>query len=138
MVMPASTRGLVWEFPASSRQDGIYAVSSHAPTFELASSFVHMDRNERGHPRATMRPRSAAAAVLQLPTRDVGGDSTTPVSWISSDGVVRLTDRIRAHIGREVAGGIVVSISENEARTAEIRSTETFLERFGLDEGADE
>jgi hypothetical protein len=28
MVMPASTRGLVWEFPASSRQDGIYAESS--------------------------------------------------------------------------------------------------------------
>lgn len=131
-------REILSELPGKEGAPAQIFLSSHAPTFELASSFVHMDRNERGHPRATMRPRSDAAAVLQLPTRDVGGDSTTPVSWISSDGVVRLTDRIRAHIGREVAGGIVVSISENEARTAEIRSTETFLERFGLDEGADE
>ncbi len=128
-------REILRDLPGNEGSPSQIFVSSHAPTFELAPSFVHIHRGPSGHTRAAIRSAADAPAVLHVSTPDArDGDATTPISWLSSDGVLRLSARVRNHIGREQPGGVVVSISETEANTAEIRSTERFVERFGVED----
>lgn len=99
-------------------------VTSHSPAFEASAHFYGMRLTNDG-PVAERRPTSESAAWLQT------GDVPPPAKggawgYVSSDGLLRLPDEIRAELGVKQGGGVVVLKREHRP-FVEVLSNDQFL-----------
>jgi hypothetical protein len=125
-------RDILRKLPGTTGAPSQIFLTSHSPFFEVSDSFYFISRSATGAPMVTRRPASEAALA-------VGAHAPTTIpklagtSWVSHDGVHRLTAEVMEHLGI-VGGGSVFAHLGDERGIASIESDAHFLTRLGLDE----
>ncbi len=109
-------------------------VTSHSGAFESGEKFYLIQRDAGGHPTVTRVPVRDLPLVLGgvVPEPPVAGPRAP--AYVSSEGTLRLPERIRKAIGVEHGGG--VSFVDKGEGVTEMMSHDTFLRRAGLDDDA--
>jgi hypothetical protein len=119
-------RGLVGKEGAPSQ----VFLTSHSGAFETAETFYLMQRGPEG-PSVERRPVSELPALLGGGVTDSSVAAPRAPAYVSSEGTLRLPDRIRKAIGVEQGGG--VSFVDKGEAVVEMMSDDTFLKRAGVD-----
>lgn len=123
--MQLRLRDMLRDIVASGEGPQQIIVTSHSPAFEEGPTFYAMRATEDG-PVVERRPVSEAAAFLQL------GDVRPPSSegaaygYVSSEGLLRLSDETREQLGVTNGGGVVV-LKRPESEFVEILSNDQFM-----------
>lgn len=81
-------------------------VTSHSDAFELEPMFYLLERAPDG-PRVTRRPREQAPALLNPEVETPPAGARAPVSYVTSDGLVRVPNDVRSGLGLTQGGGVV-------------------------------
>lgn len=103
-------------------------LTSHSGAFETGGSFYLMQRGDPG-PTVQRRPVAQAAAIVGR-VADTPQTAPEVPTHVSSEGVLRLPERIRTAIGVEQGGG--VSFVDKGQGVVEMMADETFLRLAGL------
>jgi len=101
-------------------------ITSHSDTFEAGSHFYFMEPTPNG-PRIEKRPVKEARAALGLTDTGELAHPGAALCYLSTEGVVRVPERIRNVLGLPKGGGVVF-LQRNGA--VEMMSDETFADRF--------
>ncbi|MFO0603948.1 MAG: AAA family ATPase [Polyangiales bacterium] len=122
--MQLRLRDMLRDIVASGAGPQQILVTSHSPAFEAGAHFYGMRLTDEG-PVVERRPTAESAAWLQL------GPVSPPMKggawgYVSSDGLLRLPDEIRAELGVTQGGGVVV-VKREEQPYVEVLSNEQFL-----------
>jgi predicted ATPase len=122
--MQLRVRDMLRDIVASGVGPQQILVTSHSPAFEAGAHFYGMRLTDEG-PVVERRPTSEAAAYLQL------GAVSPPMQggawgYVSSEGLLRLSDEVRAELGVTQGGGVVVLKREGHPYV-EVLSNEQFL-----------
>lgn len=99
-------------------------VTSHSPAFEAGAHFYGIRLTDEG-PVVERRPTSEAAAYLQLGTVSPPMQGGT-WGYVSSEGLLRLSDEVRGELGVTQGGGVVV-LKRAGHPYVEVLSNEQFL-----------
>lgn len=122
--MQLRLRDMLRDIVASGAGPKQILVTSHSPAFEADTHFYGMRLTDEG-PVVERRPTAESAAWLQL------GTVSAPMrggawGYVSSDGLLRLPDEIRAELGVKQGGGVVV-LKRAQQPYVEVLSNEQFL-----------
>jgi predicted ATPase len=82
-------------------------LSSHSPAFETGDAFYAMTAADEG-PRIERRPVSEATRFLQVELGVQLPSEQGAFGYVSSDGLLRLSEDVRRQLGVERGGGVVV------------------------------
>ncbi len=80
-------------------------LTSHAPAFEFEPEFYLIERTEAG-PRITRRPREDAPRLLNPEVETPPEGARAPLSYVTSEGLVRVPDFVREGLGLGQGGGV--------------------------------
>jgi hypothetical protein len=98
-------------------------LTSHSPAFETGECFYAMTRTPDG-PTVTSRPIKEAAMFTQQHGVQPD-DQRAAFGYVSSDGLLRLSDKTRQQLGVEHGGGVVV-LKRDEHPYVELLTDEQF------------
>lgn len=101
-------------------------ITSHSDAFEAGSHFYYMEATPDG-PRIEKRPVNEARAAIGLTDNSELAHPNAALCYLSTEGVVRVPERIRYVLGLPKGGGVVF-MQHNGA--VEMMSDETFADRF--------
>jgi hypothetical protein len=108
-------------------------LTSHSPTFESGDHFYFMKPGPDG---PIVEKRSNAEAMIAVGYRpevsDLPGKAT--LSYVSTDGIVRLPERVMKVIEMPQGGGVMFI---DRDRSVEMMSNARFLEELGLEDADD-
>lgn len=103
-------------------------ITSHSDAFESGTHFYYMQPTLDG-PRVEKRGVEVARASLGLINESAPINPNAALCYISSEGVVRVPERIRKELGLPHGGGIVF-LQHRDTNMIEVMSGETFAERY--------
>lgn len=112
-------------------------ITSHSDAFEAGPRFYYMESTPDG-PRVEPRGVEGARAAVGITTEGTLPSQNAVLCYLTTDGVVRVPDRIRGVIGLPKGGGVVFV---GRDRVVEMMSDDTFADRFepkGSGEGGDD
>lgn len=102
-------------------------VTSHSPAFEVGESFLWMRAGLDG-PTVVRRSAQRAGEVTGIASEVPSPHGPIPLGYVSTDGYVRVPDRVRNQLGVE-NGGEVMFVG-NEPGMVELVSEATFSTRY--------
>jgi hypothetical protein len=102
-------------------------ITSHSDAFEAGAHFYLMEPTPDG-PTVTKRPLDQARTAIGMLPDGRQPPPNAPLCYISTEGVVRVPERIRNVIGLPKGGGIV--FLEHRDGHVEVMSDETFAKRY--------
>lgn len=108
-------------------------ITTHSDAFEAGPHFYYMEPTPDG-PRAEKRRVEMARAALGITNESVPPDPKAVLCYLSTEGVVRVPERIRDTIGLPKGGGVVFVGRDG---SAEMMSNKTFADRFEPNDGAE-
>lgn len=123
-------RDLFQEIVESDAGPSQIFITSHSPAFETGAFFYHLEPGPDG-PTVTRRPVADAAMATAHTLDGLEVRGRAPLSYVTSDGLVRLPDPVRAQLGVERGGGIVV-YKRPEHPYVELMTDQQFLDDGGL------
>jgi hypothetical protein len=100
-------------------------LTSHSPAFETSETFYAMRLTDMG-PTVERRPAQEAVEFLQLPLGVQMPAEHGAYGYVSSDGLLQLSDDIRATLGVEHGGG-VVTLKRHDHPYVEVLTNEQFM-----------
>jgi hypothetical protein len=103
-----------------------FFITSHSDAFEAGPWFYFMEPTPEG-PRVEKRPVEAARTALGITAEGTLPDANAVLCYLSTEGVVRVPERIRHAIGLPKGGGVVFVDRDG---AAEMMSNKTFADRF--------
>ncbi len=113
-------------------------LTSHSPAFESGPYFYFMKAGPQGQgPVVERLERAKAMAAVGFPAEVTNLPQHATLSYVSTDGVVRLHPSVLEALGLPNGGGVMFVDGD---RTVEMMSDERYIERLGLggsDEGED-
>lgn len=101
-------------------------LTSHSDAFEAGAHFYHMEPTPDG-PRVERRRVEEARVALGITGEGGLPDPNAALCYLSTEGVVRVPERIRRTIGLPNGGGVVFLERDG---AVEVMSDETFADRF--------
>jgi hypothetical protein len=101
-------------------------LTSHSDAFEFGSHFYYMETTPDG-PSVQRRRVEEARAVLGITSEGTPPDPKAVLCYLSTDGVVRVPERIRRALGLPQGGGVVFLERDG---MVEVMSNDTFADRF--------
>lgn len=101
-------------------------LTSHSDAFEVGSHFYYMAPTPDG-PRVEKRRVEEARAAIGLTVEGTLPDPNAVLCYLSTEGVVRVPERIRRVLGLPNGGGVVFLEHKGEV---EVMSDESFADRF--------
>jgi AAA domain, putative AbiEii toxin, Type IV TA system len=107
-------------------------LTSHSGAFETSEAFYLVQRGPAGHPTVDRRPLRDLPLVLGGVVPEGSVAAPRAPTHVSSEGTLRLPERIRKVVGIEHGGN--VSFVDKGDGVAEMMSVDTFLKRAGLDD----
>jgi len=81
-------------------------LTSHSPAFEHGEHFYHMHTSEHGI-TVEKRPISLAPMVTGMSVDTVAINKNASYGYVSTEGLIRIPERIRKELGTEEGGGVV-------------------------------
>lgn len=113
-------------------------LTSHSPAFESGDHFYMMSSSPGG-PAVARHPIGEAAVATDFPATVSPAPEKGVRSYVSSDGVVRIPERLLGTLGVPGGGGVMF-IEHQDKGMVEMMSNAAFLEKLGLedDDGDDE
>jgi hypothetical protein len=102
-------------------------LTSHSDAFEAASHFYLMEPTPDG-PRVSKQNVQGVRAAIGMTDDGSMPDPRAALCYLSTEGVVRVPDRIRRALGLPHGGGVV--FLEKEDGAVEVMSDDTFADRF--------
>lgn len=109
-------------------------LTSHSPAFESGPRFYYMKPTPDG-PVVEQHEITEALAAVDFPTAVTPPEQRAVRSYVSTDGVVRLPERVMKKIGLPQGGGVVFVDHE---QSVEIMSNERFIDELGIEGEADD
>jgi hypothetical protein len=106
-------------------------LTSHSPAFESGDNFYAMLPSPDG-PEIKKYPASEAH-LFTSHSAEIPPDSNAPLSYVTSEGLVKIPGFVREKIRLSQGGGVVFHVPEHR-RHAELRTTEQFLAEFHGDQ----
>ncbi|AUX20710.1 uncharacterized protein SOCEGT47_011830 [Sorangium cellulosum] len=106
-------------------------LTSHSPAFETGSDFYFMEPTAGG-PVVQRHGVEATLAAVDFPSELSTPQRAAARSYVSTEGVVRLPERVMRALGLPQGGGITFVDHDG---SVEIMSNERFVDQFGLDRG---
>jgi hypothetical protein len=103
-------------------------VTSHSAAFELEPTFFLLERTADG-PRVTRRPSEQAPVLLNPEVQVPPEGARAPLSYVTTDGLVRIPDHVRADLGLEHGGGVVF-VREKDHGHYRLLNDAQFLDLF--------
>jgi hypothetical protein len=101
-------------------------LTSHSDAFEAGPHFYLMEATPDG-PRVEKRPVEGARIAIGLTTDGLPPDPNAVLSYISTEGVVRVPERIRNVLHLPQGGGVIFLARDG---SVEMMSDKTFADRF--------
>lgn len=108
-------------------------LTSHSPAFESGDRFYYMKPTQQG-PVVERRSRVQAMAAVGFPTEVPDLPERATLSYVSTDGVVRLHPSVMEAMGLPNGGGVMFVDGDH---SVEMMSDARYLERLGLGGGSD-
>jgi AAA15 family ATPase/GTPase len=105
--------------------------SSHSPAFETGDYFYGMKATPEG-PIIERHPVAEAVRYTHNLANAPPTNGSAPISYVTSDGLLRLTERMRKRLGVENGGGVVLTES-HETGHIEVLSNDEFWNELGDD-----
>ncbi|KYF78278.1 hypothetical protein BE17_13160 [Sorangium cellulosum] len=87
-------------------------VTSHSPAFEFAPSFYLIERTPEG-PSISRRPKEQAPLLLSPDVETPPAGARAPLSYVTTEGLVRLPDHVREELGLLEGGGVAFVREKN-------------------------
>lgn len=104
-------------------------LTSHSPAFESGPRFYYMKPTPDG-PVVEQHEITEALAAVDFPTAVTPPQHRAVRSYLSTDGVVRLPERVMKSIGLPQGGGVVFV---DHDQSIEIMSNERFIDELGIE-----
>jgi hypothetical protein len=101
-------------------------ITSHSDAFEAGPRFYFMEPTPDG-PRVEPRGVEGARAAVGITTEGALPSQNAVLCYLTTDGVVRVPDRVRSAIGLPKGGGVVFVGRDS---VVEMMSDDTFADRF--------
>lgn len=101
-------------------------VTSHSPAFEFAPIFYLIERTPEG-PCASRRAKDQAQLFLSPGVETPPAGARAPLSYVTTEGLVRLPDHVRADLGL-LEGGGVAFVREKDHGHYRVLTDEQFLD----------
>ena len=106
-------------------------IATHSGAFEVGEAFYLMERGEKG-PTVSRKAITELSSIVGPYVPRERMDPTKRPTYVTSEGIVRLPDRIRKAIHVEHGGG--VAFVDKEDGRVELMSDETFFKLAGIPE----
>lgn len=100
-------------------------VTSHSDTFEFEPTFYALSRTADG-PSVARRPAEQAPQMLNPVVKRPPDGARAPLSYVTSDGLVRVPDDVRWELGLEKGGGVTF-VQEKDHGHFRMLTDEQFL-----------
>lgn len=97
-------------------------MTSHSPAFELAETFFSM-RPSEGGPALERRPNSEARLILALEVEEPKKGASAPISYVTTEGLVRIPDKVRRALSLS-EGGLVVFVPAKDGHYQMLTTTQ--------------
>lgn len=97
-------------------------MTSHSPAFELTETFFSM-RPSEGGPALERRPNSEARRILALEVEEPKKGASAPISYVTTEGLVRIPDKVRRALSLS-EGGLVVFVPAKDGHYQMLTTTQ--------------